>query len=563
MDRQDIQTRRAENQVWNGSGAYDTKPELLVFDGGGDADLYGNTVLGLAGRYYRFDLFRPLLNDFHRSVQEGLYTDVFFLVLEGAVFRRGAQERPILPDLRAAYARTLLRDTPPAEGMTDGALRRAWAQQVLGQPCDKALAPVLADIAAPLKPTEAELIRRTEEILYTHFRRARRSATDRQWAAWVGRKRDASGGVRFVRPNGLRALSRNTSGGAGGLQKPTLLSFLQGRTPEPILRRYVEDCFGVSLLTPSQLADMERALCTGVHKNCRLHVTDGTPPQRPPSPEAAWDAEQFRRQREKNRAYYQSQLSQNRLTIARLTQKLHNTLLLKQEDDGGLCRAGALCPALAWRAAALDDERVFTRRQPGDPGELTVDILLDGSASQNQQQEKLAAQAYIIVESLTRCHIPVRVTAFCSVSGCTVLRILRDYDQRGRNDAIFDYVAAGWNRDGLALRAMGWLMRRSRSDHRLLIILSDASPNDDQRIPIGALPLGGYVYSGKRGIQDTATEAGLLRRQGITPVCVFTGSDLELEGGRKIYGKALTRIPTIGWFADAVSKLIQGQIRQL
>lgn len=106
-------------------------------------------------------------------------------------------------------------------------------------------------------------------------------------------------------------------------------------------------------------------------------------------------------------------------------------------------------------------------------------------------------------------------------------------------------------------------MRRSRSDHRLLIILSDASPNDDQRIPIGALPLGGYVYSGKRGIQDTATEAGLLRRQGITPVCVFTGSDLELEGGRKIYGKALTRIPTIGWFADAVSKLIQGQIRQL
>ena len=162
MDRQDIQTRRAENQVWNGSGAYDAKPELLVFDGGGDADLYGNTVLGLAGRYYRFDLFRPLLNDFHRSVQEGLYTDVFFFVLENAVFRRGAQERPILPDLRAAYARTLLRDTPPAEGMTDGALRRAWAQQVLGQPYDKALVPVLADIAAPLKPTEAELIRRTE-----------------------------------------------------------------------------------------------------------------------------------------------------------------------------------------------------------------------------------------------------------------------------------------------------------------------------------------------------------------------------------------------------------------
>ena len=558
MDRQDIQTRRAENQVWNGSGAYDTKPELLVFDGGGDADLYGNTVLGLAGRYYRFALFRPLLNDFHRSVQEGLYTDVFFFVLENAVFRRGAQERPILPDLRAAYARMLLRDTPPAEGMTDGALRRAWAQQVLGQPCDKALVPVLADIAAPLKPTEAELIRRTEEILYTHFRRARRSATDRQWAAWVGRKRDASGGVRFVRPNGLRALSRGT-GGAGGLQKPTLLSFLQGRTPEPILRRYVEDCFGVSLLTPSQLTDMECALCTGVHKNCRLHVTDGTPPQRPPSPEAAWDAEQFRRQREKNRAYYQSQLSQNRLTIARLTQKLHNTLLLKQEDDGGLCRAGALCPALAWRAAALDDERVFTRRQPGDPGELTVDILLDGSASQNQQQEKLAAQAYIIVESLTRCHIPVRVTAFCSVSGCTVLRILRDYDHPEQNDRVMDYVSAGWNRDGLALRAMGRLMRQTAGEKRLLLVLSDASPNDDQRIPGG---LGGHAYTGKRGVDDTAAEAADLRLHGVTPVCLFSGSDREAPDARRIYGAAMERLPSVGWLADTVTRLIQGQIRK-
>ena len=558
MDRQDIQTRRAENQVWNGSGAYDTKPELLVFDGGGDADLYGNTVLGLAGRYYRFDLFRPLLNDFHRSVQEGLYTDVFFFVLENAVFRRGAQERPILPALRAAYARTLLRDTPPAEGMTDGALRRAWAQQVLGQPCDKALAPVLADIAAPLKPTEAELIRRTEEILYTHFRRARRSATDRQWAAWVGRKRDASGGVRFVRPNGLRALSRGT-GGAGGLQKPTLLSFLQGRTPEPILRRYVEDCFGASMLTPGQLSEAERTLCTGVHKNCRLHFTRGEPVGRAPAPEAAWDAAHFRQQREKNRAYYQEHLVENKLAIAQLTQKLQNTLLLRAEDEGGTGRAGRLRPELAWRAGALGDERVFSRRSPQEPGELSVDLLLDGSASQNRQQEKLATQAYLIAESLSRCRIPVRVTAFCSVSGCTVLRVLRDYDHPEQNEGVFDYVAAGWNRDGLALRAMGWLLRQRRSEQSLLLVLSDASPNDDQRIPNG---LGGWAYTGKRGVDDTAAEAAALRLRGVLPVCLFTGSDREVPDARRIYGQAMERLPAIGWLADAVTRLIRGQLRR-
>ena len=123
--------------------------------------------------------------------------------------------------------------------------------------------------------TEAQLIQRTERVLYTWFRRARRAADDRQWAAWVGRKRDKSGGVHFVRPNALRALSHDAPGGSGGLQKQTLFSFLQGRTPEPILRRYVEDCFGASMLTPGQRSEAERTLCTGVHKNCRLHFTRG------------------------------------------------------------------------------------------------------------------------------------------------------------------------------------------------------------------------------------------------------------------------------------------------
>ena len=188
-----------------------------------------------------------------------------------------------------------------------------------------------------------------------------------------------------------------------------------------------------------------------------------------------------------------------------------------------------------------------------------MDLLLDGSASQNRQQEKLATQAYLIAESLSRCPIPVRVTAFCSVSGCTVLRVLRDYDHPEQNEGVFDYVAVGWNRDGLALRAMGWLLRQRRSEQSLLLVLSDASPNDDQRIPNG---LGGWAYTGKRGVDDTAAEAAALRLRGVLPVCLFTGSDREVPDARRIYGQAMERLPAIGWLADAVTRLIRGQLRR-
>ena len=108
-----------------------------------------------------------------------------------------------------------------------------------------------------------------------------------------------------------------------------------------------------------------------------------------------------------------------------------------------------------------------------------MDILLDASASQNRRQEQLATQGYILAEALTRCAIPVRVLSYCSVSGCTVLREYRDYRENQGNNRIFEFAAAGWNRDGLALRAVDWLLRRSGEQQRLLLILTDANPNDD------------------------------------------------------------------------------------
>ena len=80
-----------------------------------------------------------------------------------------------------------------------------------------------------------------------------------------------------------------------------------------------------------------------------------------------------------------------------------------------------------------------------------MDLLLDGSASRLHCQETIAAQGYILARNLAACGIPVRVSSFCSLRGYTVVRILKDFSEKNAARKIFNYFAAGWNRDGLAL----------------------------------------------------------------------------------------------------------------
>ena len=153
--------------------------------------------------------------------------------------------------------------------------------------------------------------------------------------------------------------------------------------------------------------------------------------------------------------------------------------------------AGQLDGSRVWRAAALQDEKVFHRMEQGNMGDLSVDILLDASTSQSSRQERVSTQGYIIAEALTRCGIPCRVMSFCSMTGYTILRVFRDYGEPRENAKIFEYVSNGCNRDGLAVRAAHELMLSSPYEHKILVLLSDVKPHDAhaERRRRGSYPL--------------------------------------------------------------------------
>lgn len=128
---------------------------------------------------------------------------------------------------------------------------------------------------------------------------------------------------------------------------------------------------------------------------------------------------------------------------------------------------------------------------------------------------------------------------------------------------MFDYFAAGWNRDGLALRGMGELMKSAPADRHLLILLTDASPDDSRKIlPSGKIPLSGTT---------TGRPAWTIRRRRFAPY----GSRVS-EWQQCSWGKTppfLRPMPfTAGiWpgirrmdqLAAAAGRLIQDEIREL
>ena len=330
-------------------------------------------------------------------------------------------------------------------------------------------------------------------------------------------------------------------------------------------RAYIESCFGRCFYPPEQLRKTEQELCTGVHLGCHLWFSAGVPsPAQAPTPEARQLAQQAELQAERNRAYYAKNQELHRSVVLRLTEQIRNCILVHQQPNQRVARSGNLCAGRVWRAPYLNDNRVFLCPEEENCPAFTVDLLLDASASRLHCQEVIAAQGVILAESLANCGIPVRVSAFSSLRGYTVLRVLKGFADKNRQN-IFRYFASGWNRDGLALRAAGDLIQYAPgpAPRHLMILLTDASPNDSRRIPPTAENPLGCAYEDAAGVTDTAAQVRTLQRQGVRVSAVFMGEDSSAGAAAQIYGKNMARIRGMDQLARAAGRLIQNEIREL
>lgn len=563
-----LQQRRAMNIIWNAARSYAFQPDFKAYDADGQAELYWNIIIGAVRRHYDWPRLEKVFASFQQEEDRDEYEGLLWLGLENCVFLREEKDRPVLAWLRESYARRWLAQfggQPDDYRLLDCMSCAHW-RRVLGQPVhisryDEKL---LDELEFPPELDTDQIVARAEELLQRWFQiRLAERRQERHFTLPGFGKRDGRKGARRYRRFGLGFADhpKNLYGGAsteGGEQADLRTSL----TPEE-LRAFMSAKFGRSLYPLPETRELERRLCTGSHQNCHLLITGGERGEaKIQNGFEALHREKEAAQIEKNRRAYQAELARNRAAERRLSEAIQNSVLLYLRPAAIRTDSGSLDGGRVWRGLYLDDDRIFTRQERGNMGEVSVDILLDASTSQKDRQETVSNQGYMIASALTQSGIPCRVMGFCSMTGYTILRIFRDYDRPRDNERIFEYVSNGCNRDGLAIRAARHLMEKSPWEHKLLIVLSDVKPNDIVRMP-GAGEEEWIPYEKDAGIRDTALEVRRARAEGIAVICVFTGSDEDLPAAKLVYGRDFARIQSLDRLADTVGMLIRNQLRNL
>ena len=570
------ENRRASNIIWNAAFDYSFRPEVKYFDQNAKAELYGNYIIGGVHYYYDF----PLLEEFFEKLKQDADADFLrgltWLGLENSTFLKGRKDRPVLEELRRNFANTILENysvTADSDILDD--LKVAHFQRVLGkQPVmSETVANVLDQLEFDESLTTEQIIEKLNAVILNYFQ-FQKAEYEKNRLAFLQKNKtvyqwNETNRKRFLRIPFLRNPKNEplefplaTNSDRVPVRKNILTSYWRKyrNANEINQEKYIREYYGKPVLSDSEVKILEKKLCTGAHKNCRLHFTRG---EIDVSGNLSEQQSVILMQREKNRAYFRKNLAVNNTGIIKLTEKIRNSMLLMPSSFSGRANAGRLTPERAWRNLYIHDKNVFQKKIQNEIGDLSVDILLDASASQLGRQEAIATQGFIIAESLTRCQIPVRVYSFCTKRKFTIMTLFRDYDEIYDNDKIFNYFSSGCNRDGLAIRTAIHMMKNSPYQHKLLIVLSDAKPLDTNIVPATGKTQVETDYTDLVGLNDTAAEVRKSRDFGISIMCVFTGMDEDLPSAKRIYGHNFVRIKGLERFADSVGILIQNELKWL
>lgn len=529
--------KRAKNIIWTVAEDYSVEPAFVSADEKSRADFYLNLIVGLAYKWINREKLSTLFLLSEGTAFRELYDGVLWIALEQCLYEKELPYRPVLQELRLAYAKRLVGlDAWFAERNRITMLQVAKAQKILGQkpflmPKDARLLEAL-EFSGSL--TDDQIIDRFKGIIATYFKISLTSEkkykkTKKRCRLFFRKKIKIS---QIGRTEDVEDVSGNNT-------KNQLGIFSHSDRANKKNYEELRKKFGDEIEERQRIKEKESHACTGIHKENRLFFAG-----------AQIDSPRYI----KNKNFYTKNKQVYDSLSCKLQEKLKTALAHRYSEEHVCTVSGHLISKKAWKLPVLENTLVFRRKTEQYAPSFSVDILLDASASQMGREQEVATQAYIVEKALSGCSVPCQLWSFHSFKNYTVIHCYKKYHEKTNLENIFSYQAGGWNRDGLALRVIGQEMENSAQEQKLLLMFTDASPNDEWGISAFA------QYTGKAAVEDVQAEIHSIEKKGIKVIAVFMGSDRNTETAKTIYGDSFVRITHIEQLAEALGAVIQKRL---
>lgn len=324
------------------------------------------------------------------------------------------------------------------------------------------------------------------------------------------------------------------------------------------MHTYIEWNYGKSYLTELEQKQLNHQLCYGAHKGCALYMTEGILK----NPVAVNNTYVLvKRSKEMNLTTYRQHQNVTKRNIEVLESILTRALRARSEKEYVPAQYGLLRPERLWRVGRTKEYRVFDKETKKQNEDFVVELLIDASGSQQKRQNYVALQSFVVSSALSKAGIPHRAMSFCTFWEYTIMHQFRDYEDKAEADwNLFEFRGSANNRDGLAIRMAAESLMKREEPNKVLIVLSDGRPNDQNinRPNVPEVPL----YTGDYAVKDTAIEVRRARSLGIAVLGVFMGEEQDLAAERKIFGKDFAYIKNILNFSNVVGTYLRKQLEE-
>ena len=319
----------------------------------------------------------------------------------------------------------------------------------------------------------------------------------------------------------------------------------------------IERLYGKSIIDQSILNSLKNKLSTDIHSDINFHIVNANSTR----------IENYRmnlllESYNENINHFEKNILIYNRQVNVLSEMLKLALLKNKDDDVRRSTFGTIDIKRAWRHTKLNDNKIFNKIYKNENSPMSVDLLLDMSASQSEKKEIIAAQAYVIAKALSDLSIKVRVLGFQNMYDYLIITKFKDYDEQNCKN-IFHYHPEGSNRDGLALKFMRNIMTE-QMESKLLIMLTDGKPNNIVNLNfVGKTRFKAQDYVGDLAVKDTAKEVFLTRMQKIKLLGVFTGSQDDLTFEKEIFTNDFCYIKSPEMFSKTVGSFIKNIISNM